>query len=121
MKPNGRRAPFTADLRRQRSPASKEGEAMTERHTIHLPVIRYRDQAGNPTCAADFEIGDVCKFYRSQRFGTGETCVFAETGTSAKYAATMSRREGSAGPGMGSLIPGDWCPVWEPTKAKRPE
>lgn len=111
MSPNGR----------QRSPASEEGEAMTERHTIHLPVIRYRDQAGNPTCAADFEIGDVCKFYRSQRFGTGETCVFAETGTSAKYAATMSRREGSAGPGMGSLIPGDWCPVWEPTKAKRPE
>ena len=25
---------------------------MTEQHTIHLPVIRYRDQAGNPTCAA---------------------------------------------------------------------
>ena len=25
------------------------------------------------------------------------------------------------GPGMGTLIPGDWCPVWEPTKAKRPE
>jgi len=25
---------------------------MTEQHTIHLPVIRYRDKAGNPTCAA---------------------------------------------------------------------
>lgn len=34
---------------------------MTEHHTIHLPVIRYRDKDGNPTCAADFETGDVCK------------------------------------------------------------
>ncbi len=52
---------------------------MTEQHTIHLPVIRYRDKAGNPTCAADFQTGDVCKFYRTQRLGIGETCVFAET------------------------------------------
>ena len=93
---------------------------MTEQHTIHLPVIRYRDQAGNPTCAADFEIGDVCKFYRTQRLGTGETCVFAETPEGSRYAQSMDRRDGVQGPGMGTLIPGDWCPVWEPTKAKRP-
>ena len=94
---------------------------MTEQHTIHLPVIRYRDKAGNPTCAADFETGEVCKFYRTQRLGTSETCVFAETGSHSKYADTMERRDGVHGPGMGTLIPGDWCPVWEPTKAKRPE
>ena len=45
---------------------------MTEQHTIHLPVIRYRDKAGNPTCAVDFETGDVCQFYRTQRLGTGK-------------------------------------------------
>ena len=95
--------------------------ARTERHTIHLPVFRYRDQAGNPTCAADFEIGDVCKFYRTQRMGCGETCVFAETPEGSRYAQSMDRRDGVQGPGMGTLIPGDWCPVWEPTKAKRPE
>lgn len=34
---------------------------MTERHTIHLPVIRYRDKAGNPTCAADFDRKHLAK------------------------------------------------------------
>ena len=94
---------------------------MTEHHTIHLPVVRYRDAAENPTCAADFETGEVCTFYRTQRLGTGETCVFAETGSHSKYADTIERRDGVHGPGMGTLIPGDWCPVWEPKKAKRPE
>ena len=99
--------------------ASEETE-MTEQHTIHLPVIRYRDQAGQPTCAADFETGDVCKFYRTQRMGCGETCFFAETPEGSRYAQSMDRRDGVQGPGMGTLIPGDWCPVWEPTKTKRP-
>ena len=94
---------------------------MKEQHTIHLPVVRYWDKAGNPTCAVDFETGDVCTFYRTQRLGTNETCVFAETGSHSKYADTMERRDGVQGPGMGTLIPGDWCPVWESTKAKRPE
>jgi hypothetical protein len=92
---------------------------MTERHTIHLPVFRYRDQAGNPTCAADFEIGDVCKFYRTQRMGCGETCVFAETREGSRYAQSMDRRDGVQGPGMGTLIPGAWCPVW-PQNDKAP-
>lgn len=86
---------------------------MTEQHTIHLPVIRYRDKSGQPTCAADFQTGDVCQFYRTQRMGVGETCLFAETGSYSRYADTMKRREGSEGPGMGSLIPGKWCPVWK--------
>ncbi len=85
---------------------------MTERHTIHLPVIRYRDKAGNPTCAADFETGDVCKFYRTQRMGTSDTCVFAETGAHSRYADMMQRRNGFGGRGTGTLIPGKWCPVW---------
>ena len=94
---------------------------MKEQHTVHLPVVRYRDAAGNPTCAVDFETGDVCQFYRTQRMGVGETCVFAETASNSKYADNMMRRDGPQGPDMGSLIPGDWCPVWESTKAKRPE
>jgi hypothetical protein len=85
---------------------------MTEHHTIHLPVIRYRDKDGNPTCATDFETGDVCKFYRTQRLGTIETCVFAEAYSNSKYAAAMERRDSPQGPGMGTLIPGVWCPVW---------
>ena len=85
---------------------------MTEQHTIHLPVIRYRDKAGNPTCAADFETGDVCKFYRTQRMGVSETCVFAETCAHSRYADMMQRRNGLGGRGTGTLIPGKWCPVW---------
>jgi len=46
---------------------------------------------------------------------------FAETHSGSKYADNMMRRDGAQGPGMGTLIPGDWCPVWEPTKAKRPD
>ena len=92
---------------------------MKEQHTVHLPVVRYRDAAGNPTCAVDFETGDVCQFYRTQRLGTGETCVFAETGTHSKYADNMDRRDGVQGPGMGTLIPGAWCPVW-PQNDKAP-
>ena len=33
-------------------------EAMKEQYTVHLPVVRYRDKDGNPTCAADFQTGD---------------------------------------------------------------
>ena len=83
-----------------------------------------RTPHNSPACnplPADFETGDVCKFYRTQRLGIGETCVFAETHSGSKYADNMMRRDGAQGPGMGTLIPGDWCPVWESTKAKRPE
>ena len=93
---------------------------MKEHHTIHLPVIRYRDKAGNQTCAADFQTGDVCTFYRTQRMGVGETCVFAETASNSKYADNMVRRDGVQGPGMGTLIPGAWCPVWRTNEIDPP-
>jgi len=66
----------------------------------------YHDSDGNMTCAKDFSTGEVCEFYRSQRFGTEETCLFAPS--SVRYSTTLKRRGDN---GLGSLIPGDWCPI----------
>ena len=68
----------------------------------------YHDKDGNRTCAADFNDGRICKFYRTQRFGTRETCLFSPDVN--KYADTLRRRGYG---GLGSLIPGDWCPIKE--------
>ena len=84
--------------------------------TVQLGVVRYRDAAGNPTCAVDFEAGLVCRFYTTQRFGCNETCVFADkTGTRGIWQA-MRRR----GDGNGTLIPLAACPVWPNVGSNRP-
>ena len=59
----------------------------------------YRDASGQPTCAANFETGDICENYRTTHFGTRERCCFDE--------GQMLKRRGSCG----TLIPGDWCPL----------
>ena len=98
-----------------RSPAIEE-TAMRTASAIHLPVVRYRE-GRQPTCAVDFETGDVCKFYRTQRLGIRGNLRFCRNAdTHSKFADNMMRRDGRKAPDMGSLIPGDWCPVWEPTK-----
>ena len=81
-----------------------------EHHSI--PVVRYRDAQGQPTCAIDFPGGKVCEFYRTQRFGFNETCLFAEGAAGARYTATMQRRTGKDRDGTGTLIPLATCPVW---------
>ena len=73
-------------------------------------VKAYRDSKGNPTCARNFETGEVCIFYRTQRFGCHETCVFGDT--ESKYMKSLKRRDG----GNGSLIPLACCPVWPTVK-----
>lgn len=71
-----------------------------------LVVTRYRDKAGNPTCAADFNAGMVCEFYCTQKFGCSETCLFANR--EFRYWQEINRRDG----GAGSLIPLACCPLW---------
>jgi hypothetical protein len=74
---------------------------------IHLvPLVRYRDHEGNPTCATDFPDGRVCIFYATQKFGCAETCWFAEKNGS-RWRALERRRAG-----YGTLIPLSTCPLW---------
>jgi len=72
-----------------------------------MPVTRYKDKAGNPTCATDFNAGHVCQFYSTQRFGCDETCLFANK--EFRYWQSLNRRDG----GNGSLIPLRSCPLWQ--------
>ena len=76
------------------------------KETKIIEVPAYRDNSGNPCCAMDFSTGEVCPFYRTQKFGGLETCVFAED--RGKYKQTMYRRA----EGLGTLIPLDACPIW---------
>lgn len=71
-----------------------------------LPIVRYRDDDGNPTCAADFQNGRVCIFYRTQKFGCLETCVFADVDGWRRM--PTRRRKG----GEGTLVPLPTCPLW---------
>jgi len=80
-----------------------------EQHKMILPVVKYRDDNNNPTCAIDFTNGDVCVYYRTQRYGCHETCLFAENlFTESELLPQIKRRDN----GGGTLIPGNWCPVW---------
>jgi hypothetical protein len=74
-----------------------------------MQVTAYRDSKGNPCCAGDFPTGEVCPFYRTQRYGCHETCVFGDA--EGKYMKGLKRREN----GDGSLIPLDNCPIWNPS------
>jgi hypothetical protein len=79
-----------------------------EQINVSIEVVAYRDKDGNPCCASDFKKGEVCVFYRSYRFGCGETCVFAETGAYKRQQEMQRRGED----GLGTLIPLPQCPVW---------
>ena len=84
-----------------------------------LIVTRYRDKAGQPTCAADFNACRVCQFYCTQKFGCAETCHFANKELPNKefrYKQSLNRRDG----GSGSLIPLACCPLWSGENANHP-
>lgn len=78
--------------------------------TTSLTVVRYRTKDGLPTCAANFETGEVCMFYATQRFGCSETCLFSDK--SDRIWQSMARRD----QGRGTLIPLATCPVWQEVK-----
>lgn len=72
-----------------------------------MKVERYRDNDNEPTCAINFETGDVCIFYGTRSFGCLETCWFSDQ--SDKKWRSLQRR----GKGVGTLIPLKDCPVWK--------
>jgi len=72
----------------------------------HLPITRYRDEDGQPTCASDFQQGRVCIFYATQKLGCLETCWFADK--EGRRWEPMQRRNG----GEGTLVPLRTCPLW---------
>lgn len=73
---------------------------------ITVQVTRYRDEDGQPTCACDFNVGRVCIFYCTQKFGLSETCWFADK--EGRRWTQLHRRDG----GNGTLIPLPTCPLW---------
>jgi len=78
---------------------------------FHLPITRYRDPEGHPTCAINFNEQKVCQFYLNKNFGTVETCFFLDF--SSKHPDTLQRRMSADGkPDVGYLIPADNCPIW---------
>jgi hypothetical protein len=80
---------------------------MTEEE-VKIAFIRYRDDDGEPTCAINFQTGIVCSFYRTQRMGCNETCIFSPDDGVRGLLTVLERRKN----GNGSLIPGEWCPIW---------
>ncbi len=74
----------------------------------YIKVTIFLDKDGNRTCASDFKTGKVCEYYRTQRFGINETCVFAPI--RGKYSEQINRRGRDR---TGTLITPKWCPIEE--------
>lgn len=78
---------------------------------ISIPVKRYRTDAGVPTCARNFQSGEVCVFLDGSLFlyGTGGNCLFIESTTNqgvARYKALVEAGK------SGFLEPHKDCPIW---------
>jgi hypothetical protein len=43
-----------------------------------IKVTRYRDPEGNPTCCANVQTGEVCRFLGSRRMGAIDVCMLSE-------------------------------------------
>jgi len=81
----------------------------------NLEVDVYLDIDGNPTCAVNFSEKKVCIFYRTEKLGCNETCVFANISYNGIYHETMNRRIKKDGK-SGTLIPLNTCPLWNKQK-----
>jgi hypothetical protein len=72
------------------------------KETVNLPVIRYRDTDGKPTCLSN-----------------QGACQFLETRGHLLYLCYLDKPSFAAlpirgrGDGTGSMIPIDKCPLWE--------
>lgn len=78
---------------------------------VNLTVTKLITPSGKQTCALNFETGEVCAFYRTQRMGTHETCLFLEAGHGG-IARMLLRDVSTKGvPGDGFLIPDKDCPI----------
>jgi hypothetical protein len=85
----------------------RQQKKTTSKETVNLPVIRYRDTNGNPTCYAN---EGVCQFLRTFEVRPSwhtrspyYTCCLDESSLPIR-----GRDDGT-----GSLIPIDKCPLWE--------
>ena len=81
---------------------------MKEKITVEYE--RFRDFNGMPTCAANFQTGEVCQFYRTQRMGCHETCLFVPD-RDANFKGILPRLKRRKD-GIGTLIPASWCPLF---------
>jgi hypothetical protein len=88
-----------------------KGEDMSE-EKISIEYTRFRDINGQPTCACNFGTGEVCEFFRVQRFGSNETCLFAPDRGGGLGVALFRRTDSKGVVGNGCLIPGAWCPLF---------
>jgi len=70
--------------------------------TKELQVRVYRSPEGVPTCARDFEDGEVCVFLQTARMGKLEVCAL-QTGVDALLRSPR---------GTGWLVPHCKCPLW---------
>jgi hypothetical protein len=81
---------------------------MKTEETISIKVSRFRDKNGEPTCAADFAAGLVCRFYVTIGLGQSEKCTACLDDR--KSFIQLHRRGANRD---GSLIPGEKCPLWQ--------
>lgn len=88
------------------------GKMNYEKEEVALPVSRYRDREGNPTCAVDFRSGEVCPYLMGSNFGTREHCFWDLKRSESRKYPLLKRRHGVTGPGDGTLIPQSKCPLW---------
>jgi hypothetical protein len=71
-----------------------------------VPIMAYRTPDGTPTCAVDFDAGEVCVMLRSTRWGLADVCALdVDKG---RKTNGLQRDAG----GTGYLIPCDGCIVW---------
>lgn len=76
---------------------------MTLYATLKIPIF-FDEGDRQPTCAINFSTHEHCQFYRTARFGSYETCLFAPEEN--ERPGLLERR-----PNKGGLIPGEWCPL----------
>lgn len=81
------------------------------RERVSIRATRYFTDGGEPTCARRFGVkvdgsdSQVCEFYRTQKMGVHETCLFASDDDHGL--GVRLRRRGVHE--HGSLIPGSFC------------
>lgn len=84
------------------------------RERFYWDVERFRDGDNKPTCAANFEIGDVCMFLGDKHYGTVQICMLKLGWPRLKIRksglGTLLNRRKS---GLGTLIPSEECPFWK--------
>ncbi len=68
---------------------------------MKIEIKEYRSPIGNPTCALNFNTGEVCVFHRTTRMGTTDICALSDG---------YLDRQGTGD--LGYLVPCKECIVW---------